>query len=284
MNHKGPWPPAPALELRPGDRHKLKALAQDQNSAKHLVLRACILLLCADGVSHNEVCRRLHTSKDRVLYWRRRYEQSGISSLRGQSPPPSPPLVLQSGDREKLEAIVQDSHSSRHLLLRARIVLLCADGVSHREIQRRLHTSPDHVLRWRRRYEQSGLSILCDRRRDSTPALGLQPGDQARLKALVKESGISRRVALQAQIILLCCEGRPHVEIADRLGTSTKSTATTGWGPKDARSDSPETHHLAHTGTARMHNPVLRGWTLRLGNRESTWRSEEHRTPLATAL
>ena len=82
---------------------------------------------------------------------------------------PAPRLPLRAGDRERLEAVVRKRTASQRDVLRARIVLLCADGVPHRQIKRELHTSVDAVVRWRVRYKQEGLAGLKDRPRPGRP-------------------------------------------------------------------------------------------------------------------
>jgi transposase len=83
--------------------------------------------------------------------------------------PPAPPLQLRRADRETLEAMVRKRTLAQRLALRARIVLFCADGLPHREIKRRLNTSVDAVIRWRKRYEQEGIDGLQDRPRPGRP-------------------------------------------------------------------------------------------------------------------
>ncbi|UFU07812.1 substrate-binding domain-containing protein [Ruania halotolerans] len=56
------------------------------------------------------------------------------------------------------------------LALRARAVLLAADGISHVEIAARLAVSRQSVVTWRRRYSESGPLGLDDRDRSGRPA------------------------------------------------------------------------------------------------------------------
>ena len=83
--------------------------------------------------------------------------------------PPAPPLRLRAGDRGRLEAVVRKRTAAQRDALRARIILVCADGVPHRQIKRGLHTSVDAILRWRGRYETEGLEGLKDRPRSGRP-------------------------------------------------------------------------------------------------------------------
>lgn len=82
---------------------------------------------------------------------------------------PAPPLQLLREDRETLEAMVRKRTLEQRLLLRARIILHCADGLPHRQIKRRLNTSVDTVIRWRKRYEQQGIDGLQDLPRPGRP-------------------------------------------------------------------------------------------------------------------
>ncbi len=82
---------------------------------------------------------------------------------------PAAPLRLRTGDRQRLEAVVRKRRAAQRDVLRARIVLLCADGVPHRQIKRALSTSVDTIVRWRWRYEQKGLLGLFDLPRSGRP-------------------------------------------------------------------------------------------------------------------
>ena len=72
------------------------------------------------------------------------------------------PLQLRAGDRSKLEGLTRASTAPAGLATRARIVLLAADGVANTDIADRTGTSGPTVLKWRGRYEQSGVGGLKD--------------------------------------------------------------------------------------------------------------------------
>ena len=82
---------------------------------------------------------------------------------------PAPPLKLRAGDRKRLEAVVRKRTSPQRDVLRARIILSCADGLPHRQIKRELRTSVDTIVRWRQRYEREALDGLKDRPRPGRP-------------------------------------------------------------------------------------------------------------------
>ena len=83
--------------------------------------------------------------------------------------PPAPPLQLRREDRKRLEAIIRKRTSPQRAVFRARIILLCAEGLSHRQIKHTLKTTIDGIIFWRRRYEQEGLDGLKDHPRSSRP-------------------------------------------------------------------------------------------------------------------
>jgi transposase len=79
------------------------------------------------------------------------------------------PLGLRDGDRERLSALTRASTAPAGMALRARIVLLAADGVSHTEIAERVGVSRPTVIGWRARYARSGLAGLEERPRPGRP-------------------------------------------------------------------------------------------------------------------
>ena len=52
--------------------------------------------------------------------------------------PPALPLQLRAGDKERLQTIVRKGTSPQRVVLRARIILLCAEGTAHRQTKRTL--------------------------------------------------------------------------------------------------------------------------------------------------
>jgi len=69
-------------------------------------------------------------------------------------------------DRVQLNQVVRNGNTVQKVALRARIVLLSADGISTGEIMHQLGTSTPTVTRWRDRYETDGIpGLLKDRSR-----------------------------------------------------------------------------------------------------------------------
>ena len=54
-------------------------------------------------------------------------------------------------------------------VVRAKLVLMAADGVANNEIVERLGTSPQVVHRWRKRFAEEGIDGLADRDRSGRP-------------------------------------------------------------------------------------------------------------------
>ncbi len=70
------------------------------------------------------------------------------------------PLPLRDGDRATLESMTRGNDVSASLALRARTVLLAADGVPNIGIVEVTGFSEPTVRRWRTRYEESGIDGL----------------------------------------------------------------------------------------------------------------------------
>lgn len=82
---------------------------------------------------------------------------------------PKQPLVLQEEERVQLKAIA-DSRSLPHsLVMRARLVLMAAEGAPNNTIAEKLNLSPQSVCKWRQRYLKQGLSGLHDELRPGRP-------------------------------------------------------------------------------------------------------------------
>jgi hypothetical protein len=79
------------------------------------------------------------------------------------------PLVLREGDQARLESLTRSSSVRAGLALRARIVLLAAQGLPNAEIARRTGTSRPTVVDWRARYVAGGIRALEDQPRSGRP-------------------------------------------------------------------------------------------------------------------
>src|SRR3954452_4860130 len=72
------------------------------------------------------------------------------------------PLVLRTGDEQRLQVLVRSQTVTAAAALRARIVLLAAEGVPNAEIARRVGVSRPTVIGWRQRYDEAGIAGLAD--------------------------------------------------------------------------------------------------------------------------
>ncbi len=74
-------------------------------------------------------------------------------------------IQLSSLEQERLERIVRKRTSPQQLVLRAKVILMTAQGVSADTIARELHTTKVTISKWKKRYLERGLEGLKDRDR-----------------------------------------------------------------------------------------------------------------------
>ena len=79
------------------------------------------------------------------------------------------PLALQTGDRTELERLTRSATVPAATALRARIVLLAADGLANQVIAERVGVSRPTVNLWRSRYAEAGLAGLAGVRPPGRP-------------------------------------------------------------------------------------------------------------------
>src|SRR5579863_1633555 len=72
---------APRLSVSSEQREALERMARSTSLPHRTVTQARALLLAAEGVSTNEVARRLDTTDDSVRAWRRRFESEGVAGV-----------------------------------------------------------------------------------------------------------------------------------------------------------------------------------------------------------
>jgi len=83
--------------------------------------------------------------------------------------PRAVPIVLSDADRAHLEKTVRQQTAPQRRVLRSRIVLLAAEGLSNSGIAAELHCGRVTVVRWRGRFAQHGLAGLEDEPRPGRP-------------------------------------------------------------------------------------------------------------------
>lgn len=82
---------------------------------------------------------------------------------------PKAPLTLTETERETLENWTRRRKTAQALALRARLVLLCAEGLSNLEVAFRLKVCKATVCRWRGRFVRNRLEGLLDEPRPGAP-------------------------------------------------------------------------------------------------------------------
>src|SRR6516164_6008893 len=82
---------------------------------------------------------------------------------------PAAPIVLTDQERDVLSQWARSGAGEHRLVERARVILLANEGVSTREIARRLHTRPARVSKWRQRFARQRLEGLSDTPRPGKP-------------------------------------------------------------------------------------------------------------------
>ncbi|SRR5712692_4080229 len=70
--------------------------------------------------------------------------------------PQPPPIILTPVERQALEALLRQHSTPQQLVLRARIVLACAQELNNAQVARELGVSIDAARLWRRRWLETG--------------------------------------------------------------------------------------------------------------------------------
>ncbi len=87
------WPSADPLPLTASQRNALRRLVQGRNTTQKMVLRARIVLRCAQGSANHAMARELGVNRKTVILWRSRFAQSGLDGLRDQTRPGRKPTL-----------------------------------------------------------------------------------------------------------------------------------------------------------------------------------------------
>ena len=82
---------------------------------------------------------------------------------------PAAPIVLTDEERDVLSQWYASAEQQHRLVERARVILLANEGLSTREIARRLQTRPARVSKWRQRFARKRLAGLSDAQRTGKP-------------------------------------------------------------------------------------------------------------------
>lgn len=85
-----------------------------------------------------------------------------MQKLGGMRGPKLPELVLSPEERSKLEMLVRRPKTAQRTALRARIVLMAADGAANKNLASELKVSRSTVIKWRERFRVHRLDGLLD--------------------------------------------------------------------------------------------------------------------------
>ena len=80
-------------------------------------------------------------------------------------------IELAEGEREALERLAAKYSSPYRDVMRAKIVLYAAKGLSNEEIASRLDLPRQVVSKWRKRFYEEGMAGLAERPRRGRPAI-----------------------------------------------------------------------------------------------------------------
>ena len=80
-------------------------------------------------------------------------------------------ILLEQNEKEHLQAVTRKYTSSYRDVMRAKIILLAADGLSNKQIGQRLELPRQIVSKWRKRFFEQRLAGLEERSRRGRPAV-----------------------------------------------------------------------------------------------------------------
>ncbi|WP_338775736.1 IS630 family transposase [Streptomyces sp. DG1A-41] len=139
--------------------------------APRLVERARIVLACADGKPNTRVAAEFKVTADTVRKWRSRFAARRMAGLADEPRPGrrKSELVLSDDERAQLTRWARRAKTAQFLALRARIVLLCAEGGTNKQVAAELGVREQSVSRWRARFVKRRLDGLVDEPRPGRP-------------------------------------------------------------------------------------------------------------------
>jgi len=100
--------PKKPLTVKPADQEKLDLLARRPKTAQRVAIRSKIVLRAAEGLSSQEIARRLGVTGATVGKWRERYRVQGMEGLADEPRPGTPRKIT---DAKVEEAVTQTLES-----------------------------------------------------------------------------------------------------------------------------------------------------------------------------
>ncbi|GAA1245290.1 helix-turn-helix domain-containing protein [Streptomyces rhizosphaericus] len=139
---------------------------------RRMAERAWIILVCADGMSNAGAARALGVGVKSVRKWCGKFAAQRLDGLEDEGcvGRPKAELVLAGGERAQLARWARRAKTAQYLVLRARIVLRCAEGVTNKQVVADLGVDQSTVDRWRARFVADRLDGLQGEPRSGRPA------------------------------------------------------------------------------------------------------------------
>ncbi len=94
-------------------------------------------------------------------------------------------LIMTEEQRKTLEAWVRAKKTPQRIVLRSRICLLAAEGISHNSIGNRLNTTRTTVLWWTKRFREQGFTGLFE---DAPHGPSARRYDAEKVKTIVEST------------------------------------------------------------------------------------------------
>jgi transposase-like protein len=197
-------------------RKVLERWAQGGGDRPWLDIKATVILLGADGVSLSETARRAGVAPGTVASWRRSFRAGGLESL---IPNRIAPFTVDGAQRMVLERLAGGGDAK--LAVRAKAILMAADGVTAAETSRRTGVSPFTVAAWRRLFLAHRLEAGFGRSSNKRGAVRLGAAQRWELERWAE--GGDAALAVKAKLILLAADGLSIAEASRRLGCDAEA-------------------------------------------------------------
>ena len=97
------------------------------------------------------------------------------------------PIALSEEEKTELEQMTQSRTLPAGDVMKARMILLLAKGISYQQIQKLLDTTAPTISRWKTRFMQDRLAGLIEERHPGQKPSVRTPRLQARVLAAIKE-------------------------------------------------------------------------------------------------